>query len=321
MLNLKQSGFTPDVILAHPGWGETLYAKDVFAEARVVHYCEWYYRGEGADVGFDPEFPSTLDDRARVRTWNALHALNLTNCDAAVTPTHWQKRQHPEIFHSKITVQHEGIALHELGPDPAAVIKTPNGAVLEVGDPVITYVARNLEPYRGFHVFMRALERIQRAHATCHAVIIGGDDVSYGKRPKDAPNWREKMLRDVKLDATRTYFMGRVPRETFIRAMQVSAAHVYLTYPFVLSWSLLEAMACGAPIVASDTAPVREVLLESSARLFDFHEVGALSERVLECVGDREGANEMSRQARKVADRFDQGRAQAQYDLLLGARR
>jgi glycosyltransferase involved in cell wall biosynthesis len=168
---------------------------------------------------------------------------------------------------------------------------------------------------------MRALERIQRAHATCHAVIIGGDDVSYGKRPQDAPNWREKMLREVKLDATRTHFMGRVPRETFIRAMQVSAAHVYLTYPFVLSWSLLEAMACGAPIVASDTAPVREVLSESSARLFDFHHVGALSERVLECVGDREGANERSWHARKVADRFDQGGAQAQYDLLLCAPR
>ena len=107
---------------------------------------------------------------------------------------------------------------------------------------------------------MRALEKLQQQHRGVHAVIVGGDDVSYGKRPKDAKNWREKMLREVKLDPTRTHFLGRLPRPQYIEVLQVSAAHVYLTYPFVLSWSLLEAMACGANIVASNTAPVREVI-------------------------------------------------------------
>jgi len=285
MLGLRKSGFVPDVILAHPGWGETLYAKDVFPDARLVHYCEWYYHAEGADLGFDPEFPISFDDRARIRTWNALHTLNLTNCDAAVTPTQWQKSRHPEIFHPKIAVQHEGIATHELEPDAAAVIKTPNGTVLKAGDPVITYVARNLEPYRGFHVFMRALERIQKAHPTCHAVIVGGDDVSYGKRPKDAPSWREKMLSEVTLDATRTHFVGRVPKYQYLRVLQVSAAHVYLTYPFVLSWSLLEAMACGAPIVASDTAPVREIIAdETVGSLVSFFDPGAIATATIEAM-------------------------------------
>jgi glycosyltransferase involved in cell wall biosynthesis len=257
LLDMKRQGFTPDTVLAHPGWGESLFVKEVFPDARLVHYCEWYYNAEGADLGFDPEFPLNFDDRARIRTWNALHALNLTQCDAAVTPTHWQKSRHPEIFHPKITVQHEGIDTEQLGPDPTAWIKTPNGTVL---DPVVTYVARNLEPYRGFHIFMRALEKLQQRHKTVHALIVGGDDVSYGQRPEDAKHWREKMLREVKLDATRTHFLGKLPRQQYIKVLQVSAAHVYLTYPFVLSWSLLEAMACGANIVASDTAPVREVI-------------------------------------------------------------
>ena len=183
MLQLRRSGFTPDAILAHPGWGETLYAKDVYPSAKLIHLCEWFYNAQGADLGFDPEFPVTLDDRTRIRTWNALHTLNLTNCDVGIAPTHWQRPQHPAIFQPKIGVQHEGIATHLLTPDPKAAIKTPSGVVLRAGDPVVTFVARNLEPYRGFHVFMRALEQIQREHRTCHAVIVGGDGVSYGKRP------------------------------------------------------------------------------------------------------------------------------------------
>jgi len=264
LLDLKRQGFTPDVILAHPGWGETLYAKDVFPGARLVHFAEWYYNAEGADIGFDPEFPVTFDDRARIRSWNALHLLNLENCDAAISPTHWQKAQHPVAYRDKITVAHEGIDTESLGPDSTAQFKLPSGHVIKAGDPVITYVARNLEPYRGFHNFMRALPLIQQEHKACHTVIVGGDDISYGSRPKDAANWREKMLQELghKLDPTRTHFLGKVPYVDYKRILQTSAAHVYLTYPFVLSWSMLEAMAIGCFVVGSKTPPVQEVLTD-----------------------------------------------------------
>lgn len=318
MLDLRRGGFVPDVILAHPGWGETLYAKDVFPEARLVHFCEWYYNAEGADLGFDPEFPLSFDDGARIRTWNALHTLNLTQCDAAVTPTRWQWSRHPEIFRPKITVQHEGIATHELGPDPSAAIRTPSGVVLRAGDPVITYVARNLEPYRGFHVFMRALERIQRKHPSCHALIVGGDDVSYGKRPDDAANWRDRMLREVKLDPTRTHFLGRVPREQYLRVLRVSAAHVYLTYPFVLSWSLLEAMACGAAIVASDTAPVLEVIADGvNGRLVKFFDDDRLAAHINELLDDGVAAERLGDRAGQAAQRFNQLLGLRRYEQLI----
>ena len=320
MLKLRQSGFVPDAILAHPGWGETLFAKDVFPNARLVHFCEWYYNADGADLGFDPEFPLTFDDRARIRMWNAQHSLDLIQCDAAVSPTHWQRSRYPEILQSKIVVQHEGIDTENLGPDPNAVVTTPSGVTLKAGDPVITYVARNLEPYRGFHVFMRALEKIQKEHKHCHALIVGGDEVSYGKRPKDAKNWREKMLAEVKVDPARTHFLGRVPRAQYLSVLRISAAHVYLTYPFVLSWSLLEAMACGAPIVASDTAPVREVLSDGrSARLVGFFDTPALARAVNELIGSQRTTKALREQALSVALRFDHDRALDGYDELIGA--
>ncbi len=321
LLEMKKKGFTPDAVLAHPGWGESLFVKDVFPDARLVHYCEWYYNAEGADLGFDPEFPLTFDDRARIRTWNALHALNLTQCDAAVTPTQWQKSRHPEIFHPKITVQHEGIDTEHLEPDRTACIKTPNGTALKAGDPVVTYVARNLEPYRGFHIFMRAREKLQQQHKTVHAVIVGGDKVSYGKRPTDAKTWREKMVREVELDATRTHFMGKLPRAQYVKVLQVSAAHVYLTYPFVLSWSLLEAMACGANVVASDTAPVREVIRDGEhGVLVPFFDADQVAERVEFSIARRARGSALVQGAARMAQAFSFARGAAGYEeLMLGS--
>nr|WP_255719785.1 glycosyltransferase family 4 protein [Pelomonas sp. P8] len=317
LLALKAKGFKPDVILAHPGWGETLNAKDVFPDARLVHFCEWFYNvpaegngldpdWQGADIGFDPEFPVTFDDRARIRAWNALHLLNLENCDAAISPTHWQKAQHPKPYLDKITVAHEGIDTENLGPNPRAAIKLPNGTVLRAGDPVITYVARNLEPYRGFHQFMRALPAIQKEHKTCHTVIVGGDGVSYGRKPEGAKHWRERMMREVgsKLDPTRTHFLGKVPYEGYKRVLQVSAAHIYLTYPFVLSWSLLEAMATGCLVSGSDTAPVREILEDRvNGRLVNAFDKGAVSAAALQCLLTLDdAAQDLRYEAQKTAN-------------------
>ncbi|MED5606971.1 glycosyltransferase family 4 protein [Pseudomonas sp. JH-2] len=318
LLQQRRRGYRPDVILGHPGWGETLFLKDVFPDAPLIHFCEYYYQTQGADAGFDPEFPMTLDDSARLRLRNTLHLLNLEQCDWGVTPTYWQHSLHPEVYRGKIRVAHEGIPVNELGPDPLACLPLPCGGVLRAGQPVVTYVARNLEPYRGFHSFMRALPSILSGNRQVQVVIVGGDGCSYGRLPGDAPNWRSKLLGELSLDLERVHFLGKVPYATYRRVLQVSAVHVYLTYPFVLSWSLLEAMASGCLVVGSDTAPVREVIEDGrNGHLVDFFSPSSIASRVLDAV-ERPAAHwQLRQQARATAQGYSVGNGLKAYGQLL----
>jgi glycosyltransferase involved in cell wall biosynthesis len=305
LLDLKAKGYRPDVIVAHPGWGETLYAKEAFPNTKLIHFCEYYYQTQGADAGFDPEFPLDINGAASIRSRNALHLVNLENCDAAITPTHWQHSLHPAAYRDKIQVIHEGIDTDNLGPNPEATLQLPNGKVLKAGEPIITYVARNLEPYRGFHQFMRALPQILKEHPTCQVVVVGGDGVSYGSKPKGATNWRSKLLAENPIDLDRVHFLGKVPYATYKKVLQVSAVHVYLTYPFVLSWSLLEAMASGCLIVGSDTAPVREVInSDENGLLVSFFDKDKIAEQLLNALSCSAGLSYLKQAARLNARQY-----------------
>lgn len=316
---LQQEGFVPDVVVAHPGWGESLFVKDIFPRCHLVHFCEYYYHAQGADAGFDPEFPSNTDNAARIRIRNALHLSNLDACDAAITPTRWQQRLHPAAYRQKIEVIHEGIDTEALQPDPLAQFELPNGKRLHAGDPVVTYVARNLEPYRGFHSFMRALPRLLEHHPSGEVVVVGGDEVSYGSKPRDAPNWRERLLREVAFDRTRVHFLGRIPYARYRNLLQVSAAHVYLTYPFVLSWSLLEAMASGCLIIGSDTAPVREVLRHGENGLrVDFFQPQAIADAVLHALTNPAVHASLRVRARETAAQYSLAQGIVGYRRVLG---
>ncbi|BAL24634.1 glycosyltransferase family 4 protein [Azoarcus sp. KH32C] len=301
LLKLKKQGFAPDIVIAHPGWGEALYVKDVFPATRLLSFFEFFYHSDGADANFDPEYPLSFDGRARIRTRNALHLLNLTACDAGISPTHWQKSLHPAEFHSKISVIHEGIDTRAVAPNPRQTFTLPNGKILTFQDEVVTYVARNLEPYRGFHQFMRAAEEICRRRSKTEFVIVGGDDVSYGQRPSDGQTYREKLLQEVRIDPKRLHFLGRIPYERYLALLQVSSAHVYLTVPFVLSWSMLEAMSAGCLVIGSDTTPVREVLEHGkNGLLVDFFSPKHIADAIEEAFSHESRVQLVRRAARQT---------------------
>lgn len=296
---LQAKGFAPDLIIGHPAWGELLFIKDVFPKARLIAYFEFFYRAVGADVGFDPEFPATADDRFRLRIRNSTQLHALAECDAGISPTLWQRSTYPAREQARIRVIHEGIDLDTVRPDPAAAFRLAGERRLTRADTVITYVSRQLEPYRGFHVFMRALPELQRRLPHAHFVIVGTDSVSYGKQaPPPYKHHREKLMAEVggSLDMARTHFVGRLPYADYLSLVQVSRLHIYLTYPFVLSWSMLEAMACGAPVLGSATAPVREVIRDGeNGYLFDFFNQGQLVEKAIAALAMNEAQTEVIR--------------------------
>lgn len=283
-----QEGYIPDVIFGHSGWGETLFLDEIWPEARLLVYAEFYYKGVGADVGFDREFtPHGLDQILIARGRAAHLGQAVLHADAALAPTAWQASTYPANLRSLIEVIHDGVDTTVMAPDPAARVTLPNGHIVAAGDEVLTFVNRNLEPYRGYHIFMRALPEILAARPQAQVIIVGGEEVSYGAAPKGAKGWKDLILSEVRdrIDLNRVHFMGKVPYPVFVSIMQVSRAHAYLTYPFVLSWSMLEAMAAGCLVVGSRTAPVEEVLTHGQTGLLvDFFDVTGWSETLIDAL-------------------------------------
>ncbi|HVJ54326.1 MAG TPA: glycosyltransferase family 4 protein [Aliidongia sp.] len=300
-LKLEADQERPDVIVAHPGWGETLYLKDVWPRVPLLHYCEFYYRAHGLDVNFDPGDPFTFDETCRLRTRNAHQLLSLEACDRGISPTEWQRRTHPEPYRGKIETIFDGIDTDRLKPDPTARFALPDGRVLTAEDEIVTYVSRNLEPYRGFHSFIRALPALLAKRPAAQIVIAGGDDVSYGRRAPAGRNWREHMLAEVPLDPQRVHFTGTLPYDRYLDLLRISSLHLYLTVPFVLSWSMVEAMSTGCLILGSSTPPVEEFLEDGSNGVtVDMLDPAAIAARAAEMLAAGSKLDPLRRAARET---------------------
>ncbi|HXA46921.1 MAG TPA: glycosyltransferase family 4 protein [Burkholderiaceae bacterium] len=307
---LKESGFVPDVMLGHNGWGELWYLKEVFPTTPLIGYFEFFYRHHGADVGFEPGPPLIFDVGPRIRTKNLGNLLALDAVDYGQCPTKWQKSLYPKEYQSKLHIVHEGIDTQVVAPDPAARFTVPNTDIeLTAADEVVTYVSRNLEPYRGFPSFMRSLPAILAQSPNAHVLVVGGDDTSYGPKPANGIPFRTQLLEelDSSIDLKRVHFLGKVPYSSFVKILQISTVHVYLTYPFVLSWSMLEAMSAGCLIVGSSTQPVEEVIRDGeNGLLVDIFSPEQIAKRVVDVLADRPAFAAIRANARKtIVENYD----------------
>ena len=305
-LQMKKAGFTPDVICAHPGWGESLYLRDVWRQSPQLHYCEFFFHSFTGPSQFRPQEEVALDQVFGLRTRSSIFLLALNDCDAGVTPTHWQHAQYPIAYQPMIEVAHDGIRTDYFRPRPDATVTLPSGRTLSRSDRVVTYVSRNLEPVRGFPEFMRAVSLVQQREPETEFVVLGGDEVSYGAPAPGGDTWREKMLREVDLDLSHVHFLGKVPYDRYLSILQLSSAHVYLTVPYVLSWSLMEAMAAGCLVIASGTEPVREVVEDGrNGLLVDFFDAKALAAKIIEPLDRQDAFDDLRRAARQtICERY-----------------
>jgi glycosyltransferase involved in cell wall biosynthesis len=298
----KLHNYFPDIIYAHPGWGQTLYVKDIFPRVPLVHYCEFFYHGLGADTFFQPSDEASMAELMKIRTKNAMNLVGLEACDLGVAPTEWQRRLHPQVFQPKIEIIHDGIDTDEIAPGPDARFALPNGMTLGPSDEVVTYINRSLEPCRGIYTFADAVELIAKERPHCQFVVVGAEDGQYyGPHPPKGTTYKDLASARIGRAKDRVHFVGRLPRRQFVDLLRVSSAHIYLSSPFVLSWSMLEAMAVGCLVVGSTTPPVTEVIRDGrNGLLADFFSPDEVAERVLEALSDPERMHEIRRAARET---------------------
>ncbi len=301
---LSQKGFIPDIICAHPGWGEALFLRDIWPEVPLLCYQEYFYNSSGFDSGFDPEFVETVDwrDTARLRMKNANPLLMLETSSWNVTPTKFQQSSFPIQYQSRISVIHDGIDTNLASPNSSiGPLVLDNCTVLDADSSIVTFVNRSIEPHRGCHTFIRSIPDIQSSNPNSIVVVVGATEgVSYGKA---GPNncWMDVFLSEIKgnYDPSKVFFAGSLSYQTYIHLLQLSSCHVYLTYPFVLSWSLLEALSIGLPVVASSTQPVQEVITDGyNGLLVDFFSPAQLSQAVTTILKNRELAHLLGRNSR-----------------------
>ncbi|WP_428669176.1 glycosyltransferase [Reyranella sp.] len=304
-MELRRNGFLPDLIVGHPSWGEMLFLREVFPDTPQIQVGEFYYRTQGANFNFDPEFSAPSLEAAMVQqAGNAAFALSFAQATRIVAPTPYQASTYPGVFQPLIRVVHEGVDTQAARPFPQTQLTLRDGTILDRSTPVITFINRRFEPLRGFHVFMRALPRFLSEVPDAHVLMVGADDPDTYGRPPPEGSWKQRLLGEVgdRLDPARVHWVGPLPYEQLLYVFAASWAHVYLTYPFALSWSLLDAMACGCLIIGSDTAPVRDVVRhEENGLLVPFFDVDALAAQLAEACRKPERFRRLRDNARATA--------------------
>ncbi len=305
---LRAQGFVPDIVYGHSGWGPTLFIKDIFPKAKLLCYFEWFYHAHGSDADFDPTEPLNADDEARIRIKNAPILIDLYSCDRGLSPTYWQRQQFPPEYHSKLAVFHDGVDTEFFQPKSGARLVLPrlNLDLSQVPE-LVTYVARGMEPYRGFPQLIETIALLQQRRPQCHVVIVGENRVAYGRTLPDGQTYKDYMLEKVPLDLNRVHFTGLLPYPEYLQVLQASSAHIYLTRPFVLSWSMLEALSAGCLVVASNTAPVTEIIQDGvNGLLVDFFSPQEIADRVEEVLNHPTQMEPLRAKAREtILERYD----------------
>lgn len=313
---LKEQGFVPDFVYAHSAWGQAMFIKDIYPDVPYIAYMEYYFHAFGADMHFYPDEPTSPDRILHTRIRNSNHLINLEACDWAISPTRWQANLYPPDFHHKFSVIHEGVNVEKVKPFQA---EHPLPLNIPKDAEIMTYVSRNFEPYRGFVQAIQAIDKLMKKRPQLHVIMVGGDKVSYGRPLPDGRSYREVMLEKLDLDETRIHWTGQVNYNYYLQILNASQLHLYMTIPFMISWSLVESMAMACPIVASNTEPVREFITDNhNGRLTEFFDQAQLVANMEWMLDHKEEAKKLGEAARNtVIESYNHEKILPRYTQLI----
>ena len=305
----------PDLIVGHSGFGSTLFLRELYPDVPVVNFFEYYYRTHDPDSDMDfrhdLNWPVPDMKYLRSRCRNSMILLDLQNCQVGYTPTHFQKSRFPTEYDSKIKVIFDGIDRnlyhgHNETLRPPVGQRSPRtlcGVEIPADTKVLTYVSRGFESMRGFDIFMRAAKLITQRMPDVQILVIGTDKIAYGgdENYTDGKTFKQWTLDQDAYDLDRIKFVGRVPPDELARTLAATDLHIYLTVPFVLSWSMMDAMSCGAVVLGSDTGPVRDMIRHGeNGLLADFFNPEDFADKACQALGDIEGHRDLGRAAEKM---------------------
>ncbi len=277
----------PDLVVGHSGFGSTIFLEELY-DCPIINYFEYFYRGHNSDLDFRHEYPAKELDVLRSHTRNAMILLDLQTCTTGYIPTDWQRSLFPEEYQYKLETIFDGIDTN-VWYRRKSVPRLIGNREIPQNTRIVTYVSRGFESMRGFDIFMKIAKRICDSRPDVLFVCTGSDRVCYGgdlNRIKEK-TFREHVLNHDNYDLDRFIFTGRVPPRQLANILSLSDLHIYLTVPFVLSWSMMNAMACGCTVLASDTAPVRDVIQhEQNGLLAEFYDIDRFTEFALNVLKD-----------------------------------
>lgn len=312
----------PDVVISHLGFGNGLFLSDLFPDANRIGLCEWWYQPFNSDVDFLPPHAVSRDHRYQLKVWNSQAALEICDCDSIVVPTFWQASQFPPHLKERLHVVHEGIDTHYLSTLKSGETPTfpflPDNPDIQI----LTYVSRCFEEYRGFPQVISAISELQKLRPNLHVLMVGSDGAAYGRPRSDGLGWSEWAKSSIPLDHTRIHWLGSLQESEYHKVLAISDVHLYFTVPFVLSWSLLEAMATGCAIVASSTGPVQEVLVDrQSALLVDFFDTTETVTALHELLSDVQLRSRLAQAAVSRSQDFSTEQGLTGWNALLTSKR
>lgn len=318
-IELAREGFVATAVVGHIGWAGLMFMREVFPDAKLIGYTEWYFKWQNSWEHFSGE-KLNMDQKISTRMLNATSVLGIEALDACVTPTHWQRSVFPKMYQRNMHVIHEGIDTNTCEPQARRTLFVP-GCLKPLSPELklVTYVSRAMEPARGFFTFMDAAARLAKLDPEVQFVIVGRPHAAYSGSTGDGPTYKEQAIEKYDVDMSRMHFCGKLQYDDYLQVLKNSSVHVHFSMPYTLSWSALEAMACGCAMVGSSNAPVNEAIEHDvNGRLVNFFDAEGLVREVQDLLADRNEAERLGLAAREtVLSRYESADCVNQWKALI----